>query len=81
MPDNPQILDVVYMHLHVAALPWYNICIGLQIDECRYFITVLTIFIRHNAEIKDNRHIGDAIYTCTFSKFFINRIDKNFIDI
>ena len=40
MPDNLHIVDVIYMHLHVAALPWYNICIVLQIDQCRYFITV-----------------------------------------
>ena len=39
MPDN----DVIYMHLHVAALPWYNICIVLQIDRCRYFIIVFNM--------------------------------------
>ena len=38
MPDNRYIVDVIYMH--VAALPWYNISIVLQIDQCRYFITV-----------------------------------------
>ena len=24
MHDNWHIVDVIYMHLHVAALPWYN---------------------------------------------------------
>ena len=41
MPDNRHIVDVMYMHLHVAALLWYNISIVLQIDQCRYFITDL----------------------------------------
>ena len=40
MPDNRHIVDVTYMQLHVAALLWYDICIVLQIDQCRYFITV-----------------------------------------
>ena len=62
MPDNRHIVDVIYMYLHMAALPWYNICIVFQIDQYRYFITVLTIFIRYKAKIKANRHIVDAIY-------------------
>ena len=41
MPDNRHIVDVTYMQLHVVALLWYDICIVLQIDQCRYFITVL----------------------------------------
>ena len=83
MPDNWRIVDVIYMcmHLHVAALPWYNICIVLQIDQCRYFITVLTIFTRYKAEIKDKWHIVDAIYTCTSSSLVIDHTDINFIDI
>ena len=54
------IVDVIYMHLHVTALNTviYNICIVLQIDQCRYFLTVLTIPIRYKAEIKDNRHFA-----------------------
>ena len=71
MPDSRHIIDVIYMHLQVAALPCYNICIVLQIDECRYVITVLTIlFIRYKAEIKDNRHIFYAIYTCISSHVY-----------
>ena len=31
MSDNRHIVDVINMHLHVAALSWYNICIVLQI--------------------------------------------------
>ena len=67
MPDNRHIFDVIYMHLaHDAALPWYNISIVLQIDQCRYLITVLTIFIRYKIEIQVNRHIVDAIYMHLF---------------
>ena len=77
MPKNWHSFDVIYMHLHVAALPWYNICIVLQIDLCRYFITV----ILYKAEIQDNRHIVDAICTCSFSNLLIDRIDINFMDI
>ena len=33
-------INMVYMCIAVAALPWYNICIVLQIDQCRYFIIV-----------------------------------------
>ena len=40
MPDNRYIVDVIHMHQHVAALPKYNICNVLQIDQCRYLITV-----------------------------------------
>ena len=35
LPD----VDVIYMYLHVAALPWYNICAVLQVDQFRYSIT------------------------------------------
>ena len=35
----------------------------------------------YKAEIKDNGHIVDAIYTCTFSSLLIDRIDINFMDI
>ena len=72
---------MVYMCFSVAALPWYNICIVLQIDNVDILLLFLTIFIRYKAEIKDNRHIVDAIYTYTFSSFFIDRIDINFMDI
>ena len=57
MPDNRHIVDVIHMHLHVAVLPWYNICIVLQIDQCKYFITVLCC----KTEMQDNRQIVDAI--------------------
>ena len=45
MPDNWHIVYMIYMHLHVEALPrgllqWYNICIVLQIDQCKYSIAV-----------------------------------------
>ena len=39
MSDNRHFDDVINMHLHVAALPWYNIYIVLQINQYRYFIT------------------------------------------
>ena len=61
----------------VAALSWYNICIVLQIDQRRYFITVLTVFIHYMSELHDNRHIIDPIVsnTCTCWILFIDRID------
>ena len=46
----------------VAAVPWYNICIVLQIDQCRYFITVLTTFTLYKTEMHVNRHIVDVIF-------------------
>ena len=52
--DNRRIDDVRYMNLHVAALQRNNISLALQIDQCRYFITVF------NTEMQDNRHIVDA---------------------
>ena len=30
--------NIVYICISVVAVPWYNICIDLQIDQCRYFI-------------------------------------------
>ena len=33
MPDKRHIVYVKFMYLHVAALPWYTICIVLQIDH------------------------------------------------
>ena len=74
MPDNRHIVDVIYINLHVADLPWYNICIVLQIVENLFLF--LTIFIRYKAEMKHNRHIIDAIYTCTFWSLFIDRIES-----
>ena len=50
----------------VAALPWYNICIVLQVDQCRYLITVLTTFIHYMTEMHINRHIVDQIYMHMF---------------
>ena len=41
---NRLIVDAIYMHLHIAALLWYNICIVFQSDQCRYCITVLVHF-------------------------------------
>ena len=38
------IVDAIYMYLHVAALPWYNICIVLRNDQCWYFITVWLVY-------------------------------------
>ena len=32
--------NIVYMCIAVATVPWYNICIVLQFDLCRYFIIV-----------------------------------------
>ena len=51
-------------------LPWYNICIVLQIVNVDISLLFLTIFIRYNW----NWQIVDAIYTCTFSSLFIDRI-------
>ena len=47
----------------LPSQPFRNV---LQIDQCRYFTTVLTIFIRYKTEIHDNRHIVDAIYMHLF---------------
>ena len=70
-------------------LMWYTCTCTLQtyrdtILFCRLInvdilLLFLTIFIRNKAEIKDNRHIIDAIYICTFSSLFIDRIDINLI--
>ena len=59
------------MCIAVAAVPLYKICSDLQIDQCRYFITVLTIFIRYKIEMQDNRRIVAAIYMHRFK--FINK--------
>ena len=80
MPDSRYIVDVIYMHLHVAALPWY--ITSVTVVFCRLInvdivLLFLTLFIRYKAEMKDNRHIIDAIYTCTFSSLFRDRIDIN----
>ena len=47
MSHNWRIVDVIYMHLHVAGLPWYTICIVLQIDQCilRDFKNAYTKFL------------------------------------
>ena len=114
------------MHLHVAVLPWYNICIILKIDQgqkqkyrgmfetqksrkktssgdiglnirtlaspevgqdqvsggvsvlvcryCTFFVLFLTIFIRFQTEMQDNRHIVDAV--CMHHFKFIYRSDR-----
>ena len=53
-------------------------CRFINVDILLLF---LTIVIRYEAQMQDNRHIVDEIYTCTFSSFFIDRIDINFMDI
>ena len=64
----------------VAALPWYKICTVLQIYQCtcRYFITVLTIFIPCKTEMHNNWHNVDAIYMHVL-KIFIDRIKKTYL--
>ena len=38
---NRHIVGAIFIHLDVAVLPWYiTICIVLQNDKCRHFITV-----------------------------------------
>ena len=81
MSDNRHIVDVIFMNLHVAALLWYNICIVLKIDQCRYFITVFNIIHKLWGWNENDWHIVDAIYTCSLSSLFIDRTDINFIDI
>ena len=49
-------MNIVYMCIPVAAVPWYNICIVLQIDQFRYFITVLTIFISYKRNARQSTH-------------------------
>ena len=71
MPNSRYIVDVIYMHLHVAALHCYNICIVLQIDQYRYFITLFNNIHTLLGWMTDRRHIVDAIYTCTFSSLFL----------
>ena len=41
---------------------WHYICIVYEIDQCRYFITVLTIFICYKTKMPNNRQIVDVIY-------------------
>ena len=53
---------MVYMCIAVAAVMWYNICIVLQIDQCRYFIIVLKQNSYIIREMPDNWHIVDVIY-------------------
>ena len=66
MHVDRHIVDAIYMHLHIATIPWYNIWIVLQSDQCKYFITDLTIFIRYHTEMHANRHIVGAIYMHLF---------------
>ena len=70
------------MHLYTLQpyrdIPSILFCRLINVDILLLF---LTIFIRYKAEIKDNRHIVNATYTCTFSSSFIDRINFNFIDI
>ena len=48
--------NIVYICIAVAAVPWYNICIVLQIDQCRYFIIVLTIFVCYKRNARQVTH-------------------------
>ena len=53
---------MVYMCIAVAAVPWYNICVVLQIDKCRYFIIV---FQQNSYAIREMPyiwHIVDVVY-------------------
>ena len=65
MHVNWHIVDAIYMHLHVTALPWYNICIVLQ----NYLLLFLTIVIRHQTEIHANRHIMFMRYISIWSSY------------
>ena len=49
----------VYCRRSISVI---NICVVLQIDQCRYFVRVLTIFIRDNTKMYDNGHIVDMIH-------------------
>ena len=53
---------MVNMCIAVAAVPGYIICIFLQIDQCRYIIIVLTIFICYKRNARQAEHIVDVIY-------------------
>ena len=70
-------INMVHMWIAVAAVSWYNVCIVLQIDQCRYCITVFTIFIRYEHEMHENRHIVEVIYTCMHILKFICRSYRN----
>ena len=62
------------VHIAVAVLPWYNICIIFQIDQCRYFITILI-----NSHTLYDWNARQQTYcwsdTCTCSSLFIDRKD------
>ena len=45
-----------------APVTWYNICIVLQIDQCRYFIIVYKQNLYVIREMPDNWHIVDVMY-------------------
>ena len=60
---------------------WSILLIKSDLKWCIHLSICLFTFNRYKTEIKDNRHIVDAIYTCTFSSLSINRIDINFMDI
>ena len=62
-PDNRHIVDVIYVHLHIAALPRYKHILCLQIHQCRYFITVLRLFIRYKTELNARQ----STHCCAFS--------------
>ena len=68
MPDNRHIVDVICTHLHVAVLPWYNFCIVLQIDQCRYLIIV----VRYKIEMYVNIQSIDAIYMHLFQFIYVS---------
>ena len=85
MPDNRHIIYVIhvcmYMHLHVAAYCDITSILFCRLINVDILLLFLTRFILYKAKIKDNRPIVDAIYTCTFSSFFIKHININFTDI
>ena len=50
------------MCIAVAFVPWYNICIVLQIDQCRYLLLFLKLFICYKTGMPDSGHVVDVIY-------------------
>ena len=76
--DNIFVMSAGKVFLQITWAQTVLFCRLINVDTLLLF---LTIFIRYKAEIKDNRHIVDAIYTCIFSSLFVDRIDINSMDI
>ena len=63
------VLYDLYINLKIASdlpsQPFRDIlsviCIVLGVDQCRHFITVLSIFKRYKTEMRDILHIVDLI--------------------